>query len=137
MNYCPEHIESLVEDANHLFPDDHDNFHHYYLIKCRCGEFRFSLVEGSKKSLVATCERCNREWRIYDLAYYPSASKLKGEEHFGKILVPKEQSSKLFIGYEYGETDDGDAFDRNDITWCIVFVEKEGKLQRIFDDETA
>ncbi len=137
MKRCPKHIEGLVEDANNRFPDDHDDFHHYFALKCLCGGERFSLVEGSKRSLIATCERCKREWRVYDLAYYTSASKGKGEEVFDRVLVSHEQPSKLLIGYEYGEMDDEDEFDRDDITWCSVFVDNGVKPSRVFDDETA
>lgn len=44
----------------------------------------------------------------------------------------------VYVMYEYGELDDDQQFDQNDITWCQVFIENENKQRvKVVDDETA
>jgi len=74
---------------------------------------------------------------VYDLASYPTASKGKGDEWFTELDPTKEGALPIYVSYEYGEFDDDQEFDQDDITWCQVFVEMGGGLRKVFDDETA
>jgi hypothetical protein len=137
MLHCPTNLENLLEDSNARFPKAQDKFHHYFSLKCTCNGAKFCLLESNRRSVIAVCDRCGRELRIYDLAFYTSATKAKGDETFEQVLTPVDEPSKVFIGFEYGETDDEEEFDRNDITWCTIFIEESGQLKQVFDDETA
>ncbi|MCB1207688.1 MAG: hypothetical protein KDK97_00110 [Verrucomicrobiales bacterium] len=137
MFYYPEHMEGFVTSVDEMFNGTEDDYRHYFQIGCPCGSKEFSLVQSDKQSLLATCKKCRRELKIYDLAFYTCAAKLKGPETYSQILISPEAACPIFIAYEYGETDEGDEFDRNDITWCSVFARKGKILEEVFDDETA
>ena len=138
MQTCPNHIKHLLEDASSRFPDEHDDFHHYFSLRCSCGQHRFRLMEGTKRSVVAVCSACGSKHRIYDLGYYTSSTKPKGDEDFKPMEGVATIPARVFIGYEYGETDEGETFDPEDITWCSIYVEEaSGTLKKVFDDETA
>jgi hypothetical protein len=64
---------------------------------------------------------------------------MPGDESFSEIKETKAGSGlPVFVMYEYGELDDDQEFDPNDITWFQVFVEaSNGRLVKVFDDETA
>jgi len=68
---------------------------------------------------------------------YPAACKPKGAELYVAMEVP-EAPSPVFVAYEYGELDEDQEFNADDITWCQVFVEHSaGDILKVFDDETA
>jgi hypothetical protein len=49
----------------------------------------------------------------------------------------RAEALPVYVSCEYGQLDEDQEFDQDDITWCQVFVEKGGQLSRIFEDETA
>jgi hypothetical protein len=132
-------MEGYASDANDQFADDADDYHHYFKIVCKCGDDRFRLIESNKQSVKAVCGKCGHEILLYDLSKYPAASKMPGDESFSEIKETKAGSGlPVFVMYEYGELDDDQEFDPNDITWFQVFVEaSNGRLVKVFDDETA
>lgn len=85
----------------------------------------------------AICERCGAAAIVYDLTFYPAATKQKGAETFSEMDATKVGALAVYVGYEYGEFDEDQEIDENDITWCQVFVELDGELCQVFDDETA
>ena len=74
---------------------------------------------------------------VYDLQFYPAASKSKGDEVFLEMDISKEKPVKVYVGYEHGETDDDQEFDQNDITWCQIFADNDNGIIKVFDVETA
>ena len=135
----PRHVDGWVVEANDRFPDEADDFHHFFKIQCECGRELFRLFESNKRSVKATCASCGRETLVYDLSRYPAASKLSGVESFVPMSVDQGDSGlRVFVMYEYGEPDEDQKFDPDDISWCQVFVEsKNGQIKKVFDDETA
>lgn len=138
MEKHPNHVDRFVRNARARFPGQHDEFHHYYQIVCRCQAERFRILISDRDSVKARCLLCARQVILYDLEHYPAASKISGPEEFQEVTSNEGDRLRVFVRYEYGEVDEGEPFDRNDITWCQVWLEREeGKLVRIFDDETA
>lgn len=134
----PEHLNGCVEDASFRFSADISPLHKYYKLKCHCGNILFRLFISNKKSLVAICSECGEKIIIYDLENYPAAIKLPGSETFVSLRSDDQKPTTVFVMYEYGPIDDGEQFDRNDISWCQVFTEPDsGSLEKVFDDETA
>lgn len=138
MPLCPKHVEDSVVSAEERFSEDADEFHHYFQIVCNaCASNGFHLFLSNLDTVKAFCEMCQKEVLIYDLALYPAATKLAGDENFVELDLTKAEALPIYVSYEYGEFGDDQEFDQNDITWCQVFVEKEGELLKVFDDETA
>jgi len=138
MHLCPKHIEDSVVNAQEKFSGKADEFHQYFqVVCCKCASRIFHLFVSNKDSVKALCAKCRRTVLIYDLDVYPAATKLSGEEIFEELDVTTRGPLPIYVGYEYGEFDDDQVFDQNDITWCQVFVEKGDKLLKVFDDETA
>jgi hypothetical protein len=138
--FYPSHIDGFLADATACFAGKADAAHHYYQLKCICDCVYFTLYESDRDSVRAICSQCGATIVAYDLACYPSATKLAGEESFLAMIVPDDAASPtpVFIMYEYGGLDEDQAFDRNDITWCQVFIVQEsGAIACAFDDETA
>jgi hypothetical protein len=97
----------------------------------------FKLSVSNLRSVQAECAVCRNVIRVYDLALYPAASKPLGSEQYQPMDVPKSPSL-VFVAFEYGELDEDQEFDTNDITWCQIFIEDDaGELLKVFDDETA
>jgi len=138
MHEYPEHLDNCVEDASHLFPGKVSDLHKHYQIVCHCGGSLFELFVSDKESVLAQCATCGTRIVVYDLASYPAAVKLRGEELFRPLAATENRPSRVYVRYEYGPLDADQVFDRNDITWCQVFVESvSGRLEKVFDDETA
>ena len=137
MKNCPTHIEKFVVDASSRFRIPEDGYHFYFELKCVCGSQLFYLLFGDKRSVRAICNRCLNKITIYNLSFYPSASTIGGEEAYYISDLTCEVPALIFVMYEYGILDEGDDFDKNDITWCQVFVESPSGLTKVFDDETA
>lgn len=134
----PEHLGDCVKNATGRFAGDVTNEHRYYQLVCSCGDIRFTLWESNRKSVLAECASCKRRTIVYDLAFYPAAVKLPGAENYARLASQKCIPSEVFVLYEYGTPEDDMDFNRNDITWCQIFVVTEsGKLETVFDDETC
>ena len=135
----PRHIAGYVEDASERFARDADEYHLFYHVVCKCGDDRFLVFQSEKPALKVRCAVCRAEVVVYDTGRYPSASKSRSPDQFHQV-VRSEQGDRfrVYVMYEYGQLDDGEEFDSNDITWCQVFIEDErGGLSMILDDETA
>lgn len=73
---------------------------------------------------------------VYDLKYYPAAIKLNKNFIISKV---NERFVQVYVNYEYDDEflyEDDVEFDANDITWGKVFIENNGELKKILDDET-
>jgi hypothetical protein len=137
MKLCPDHIKDVVLDASARFQQEADEYHHYFQLECKCGGDIFTLFESNHRSVRAECASCRELVLIYDLELYPAASKLTGAEHF-QLMSVSRSPSRVFLSFEYGELDEGEVFDPNDITWFQIFIEaSDGELVKVFDDETA
>jgi ribosomal protein S27E len=139
-SFFPEHLEGYVQDATQEFPEDSGAFHHYYKLVCSCGSQHFQLRKSNRESIRASCQQCGHEIVVYDLSYYPAACKVAGDEHFELLTLTSGtvENHTVFLMFEYGEFDDDQDFDRNDISWCQVFLkDASGRHACVFDDETA
>lgn len=137
--HYPSHVEGWVRDASALFPDQADDYHYFYQLVCPCGGKQFRARLSNQESLKVECGGCKREIVVYDLALYPAATKERGVEEFQLVRQAEfTGEEQVFVMYEYGQLDEDQPFDRNDITWCQAWLENSlGKRVMILDDETA
>src|SRR5689334_8447313 len=119
-NIYPEHLEGNAEDGSSRFPRDASEFHRYCQVVCQCGGRTFDLLVSDRRSVVAVCATCGSKILVYDLALYPAAVKIAGEETFGALKDGSFFPTAIFVMYEYGEPEPDVDFDRNDISWCRV-----------------
>ncbi len=74
---------------------------------------------------------------MYDLKFYPAATKLNKQFTISKV---DERLVQVYVNYEYDDEflyEDDVEFDANDITWGKVFIADRDELKKILDDETA
>jgi hypothetical protein len=48
---------------------------------------------------------------LYDLVFYPAATKGRGEEAFTPLKATRTEVLPVYVSYEYGELDEGQEFD--------------------------
>lgn len=139
MPHHPAHIDGYVRDATHRFSEEADAFHFFYQVACPCGSLLFKARKSQCESLEVECKTCGKIVSVYNLAEYPAATKLDKAEELLEISLPDGTThGSIFVMYEYGELDEDQDFDRNDITWCGVWLEaSDQSLVLILDDETA
>jgi len=137
MKYYPSHIDKENIEATDRFLEKSNTSHHYYKLICSCKGSLFYLFESDKHTIKALCHHCLNSILVYDLSKYPCALKLSGIETFAPIKETEKVPAAVYVGYEYGEIDEDQEPNENDITWCSVFIETEGILVKVFDDETA
>ena len=135
----PQHISGRLRDASERFAGHADDYHLFYNVICACGHDSFSVFRSAKPALKVICARCATEVIVYDASYYPAASRNKASEKFDRVPGGHESERfQVYAMYEYGQLDDGEEFDPDDITWCQVFIENDRRqLVMILDDETA
>ena len=135
----PLHIEGYVVPAENQIPYKSDDFHFYYQVKCSCDAIWFHVQTSSKPNVIAICRSCGKRITVYDIPNYPAGVQSQKTSEVLEVQHPEgENVLKVFVMYEYGELDDDQEFDRNDISWCQVFVQNESEtLVKIVDDETA
>ena len=140
---APNHI------IEYCYKDDSDDYFihlrkHYetensfvYKLRCTCGCNKFIVYQDKHPSVFADCTNCGKMITVYDLAYYPSAVKLKKEFALTKVDV---SPVSVYVNYEYDDEylyEDDVEFEANDITWGKVFIGINNELIKILDDETA
>lgn len=138
MKLYPDHLHDSVQDASARFADELSEHHKFYKLVCRCGRQAFDLWISNKASVIAMCNACSKEIIVYDRAHYPAAVKSAGQETFSPLRPEIKSPYTVFVMYEYGPLDPDQDFDRNDITWCQVFIETSSTgLIKVFDEEAA
>lgn len=144
--YAPEHVEKFcVQDLfdsiyNQLNNSYQGHYKFTYKIKCNCENECFEVYKDKHPSIFAKCTNCNRTISVYDLQYYPAASKLNTNFDKEQVIINGNKFFLVYVVYEYDdefEFEDDVDFDSNDITWAKVFVYDQNILQKILDDETA
>lgn len=143
MIIAPDHVASFCINSKsgdstlRLLRDKYEGELSYvYKIKCTCGEEKFLVYKDDHPTIIAKCSRCMKRITVYDLAFYPTACKLKDSFELHKIL---DDEVELYVNYEYSDDFiiDGMELDPNDITWAKAFIVKDGAIHMILDDETA
>jgi hypothetical protein len=136
--FCPRNLANNIIDASHRFEGETSDFHKYYQAVCTCGGELFELFESNLQTVHAVCTACSTRLAIYDLEYYPAATKLSGPETFETMNPQCTGPSRVFVQFEYGEPEPDVEFDANDVTWCAIYTETpNGDLTKVFNDETA
>ncbi|OOM06330.1 hypothetical protein [Clostridium saccharobutylicum] len=146
---CPKHVEGFIEtidNGDKYKIDDFNEFDKYtfpYEIKCSCTNKIFKIYIDEHPSVVAECSRCGKKIIVYDLKYYPAATKIKKEFPLKEYVSRNgDELFNICVVYEYSdefEYEDDVEFDKNDISWCTVYGYgiKSKKVFEIISDETT
>lgn len=146
---CPEHLEGLYEILKDLskydiqYLDDLNEYTFAHEIKCTCLNKEFIIYKDGHPTVIAECNCCGKRITVYDLDFYPAATKIKEKLPMERYL--SENGDELFnicVLYEYSdefEYEDDVEFDRNDISWCVIYGYglKSKKIFQIINDETS
>lgn len=106
-------------------------------LRCTCGCNKFIVYKDKHPSIFAECANCGKVITVYDLAYYPSAVKLKKDFNLTKV---DDAPVLVYVNYEYDDEylyEEDVEFDANDVTWGKVFIANNNEIKKILDDETA
>lgn len=106
-------------------------------LRCTCSCNKFTVYKDKHPSVLAECANCGKVITVYDLAYYPSAVKLKKDFNLIKV---DDSPVCVYVNYEYDDEylyEEDVEFDANDVTWGKVFIANNNELKKILDDETA
>ena len=117
-----------------------DEYSFVYKVRCKCGNEKFIVYQDEHPSVWGKCLKCNKVLTIYNLEYYPAATKLKEIFESHKLILQNEYEFNIYVEYEYSDEflySDEENFDPNDITWAMVFVKGERCFEMILNDETA
>ena len=141
---APDHIKEFCRDdieGDNVFEElktgYEDSFSNVFKVVCTCNNPDFWIYGDEHPTIILECAECKRRITAYDLKYYPSAIKLD-ESYELKRLNEKKQP--VYVNYEYSDEylySKDVSFDNNDITWCKIFVNDNGVIKKILDDETA
>ena len=135
VDYCSiEYKDDAFQKLQQAYNDD---FSYVYKVKCTCNSTRFFIYLDDHPTVIAECSICKKKIIIYDLSFYPAATKLDESYVMHRIF---DTANELYVNYEYSDEylyyKDVD-FNPNDITWAKAFVKKDEQLIKILDDETA
>ena len=136
LDYCSidDEGEKVIQKLKEMYEGD---FSYVYKVKCECSNDKFVVYKDSHPTVIAKCCACKRRIIVYDLSFYPSATKLN-KEYTMHCLT--DSATELYVNYEYSDEykyeDDVD-FDLNDIVWAKVFIKKNVSINKILDDETS
>src|SRR5258708_1962506 len=135
----PELIDGYLKDASPRFPGKSDEHHFFGQLQCSCANQWFRVWKSQRPTVRAVCEACKTHISVYDLTKYPAATPGRSEGDFVPVVHPDGGNRvRVYVMYEYGDLDPDQTFDRNDVTWCQVYIEDTAqKLIKILDDETA
>jgi hypothetical protein len=136
--HYPRHIDGFVVDASSRLVAKVDDYHFGFQLRCRCGANKFRIYRGTQMSIMGRCSICGHEFFVYNLRHYPAAVKPQGEELFDLIRINELEAGQVFVVYEYGEFDEDQPYDQDDITCCTIWIEDGNKnLIKVFNHETA
>lgn len=144
MMIMPNHIEGYVEklpNKSKYIEYEFDEYTMPYEVKCSCGSKEFVVYNNEEPRVELKCTKCGKRIVVYDLDFYPCASKYK-EEQLNQYTSPEEDNIfNVAVVYEYSDEFpfSDEEFDCNDVTWCNVYVYgvNSNKVYEIVNDETA
>lgn len=97
-------------------------YSYVYKVTCKCNNNKFMVYKDSHPTVIVECCACKRRIIVYDLSFYPSATKLSKEYTMHCV---SDSATEVYVNYEYSDEykyeDDVD-FDLNDIVWAKVFI---------------
>ena len=134
-DYCV--LDGTDKTLNYLMKEYAGELSYVYKIKCSCKFEKFNIYEDEHPTIVAQCCNCNKRITLYELSYYPAATKLN--ENF-KMKATDFKEVNVYVNYEYSDDfmyEEDIEFNNNDITWAKAFVKKGDQTIKILDDETA
>jgi len=140
---CPKHIEKYVcgfDDPANFLNYECNDYAACYLVRCKCAREEFRIYLSAVPSVLAQCIECGNMIRLYDVRLYPAAT--PRSEATGPLDAFRHDGRDVFsvcVVYEYGELDDDESFDQDDISWCEVyaFVAGTNIRVRVLSDETT
>jgi len=140
---CPKHIEQYVrqvDDPSAFLAYECDEYALCYSVTCSCGCDEFRICLSAVPSVFAHCTECGNVLTIYDVRLYPAATPGSDTtDSSDRFSQGGHEVFSVYVVYEYGELDEDESFNQDDITWCEVyaFVKGTGTTVRVLSDETA
>lgn len=143
---APEHIERFCtkdfEDTfyRRLYNKYHADYTFVHKIKCDCGEMKFKVYKDDHPSVILKCDCCNRDIVAYDLSYYPAATKVNINYNKKLIQFDKLKCFSVYTIYQYDdefELEYDVEFNKNVISWGIIYIKNGDFVKKILDDETT
>lgn len=143
---APEHIERFctkdLEDIfyRRLYNKYYNDHTFIYKIKCDCGETKFKVYKDDHPSVLLKCNCCNKDIIVYNLSYYPAATKLYINYNKKQIQFVKLECFNVYAIYQYDDEfklEYDVEFNKNDISWGIIYIKNNDFVKKILDDETT
>ncbi|MHC1686073.1 MAG: hypothetical protein AB6733_24615 [Clostridiaceae bacterium] len=146
---CPKHVEGfidLIESGEKYRINNLDQLNDYtfpYEIKCSCSNKIFKIFVDEHPTVVVQCNSCGKNIIVYDLKYYPAATKIKEEFYLKKYISSfGDEIFNVCAVYEYSdefEYEDDVEFDENDVSWCVIYGYglNSREVFEIINDETS
>jgi hypothetical protein len=142
---CPDHIRPFVTPPDKAIVDrlpvkPSDNYA-VFAVRCSCGADLFSVQADDLPTVVGACGACGAKITLYDIRNYPAGTPSRQPGPMRRIAAPTgEGMFRVYVGYEYGDLDEDQEPDANDVTWgCVFGIAGEGTptVFEILSDETA
>lgn len=136
--YCIEDFDDI--NFTNLMNKFNSKYTFVFKIKCTCNNIWFEVYKDEHPTVILNCLNCNKKIEVYDLKYYPSATKLKNEFELIKLNLYNTDQYNVYAIYEYSdefEDEEDVEFDPNDISWCYIFICSNGSIEEIVNDETS
>ena len=130
--YCVcDHSDKIFESIFNRFDDTNMSINK---IKCTCGNDLFNVYTDPNPTVKVICTECLNEIIVYDLIYYPAATKCPQEDDVFEMVTLNLQSElNVYAVYDYGDEYE----DENDVTWCYVYISFLDDVFELINDETA
>ena len=138
--YAPTHIEDFCVVAksdpfyNQLYDKFFNDYTSVFKIRCSCGSSKFFVYKDNHPSIYLKCKCCSREIIAYELDFYPAATKLEDFKPRTLVCINGIDNFNVYAIYQYPE-DAG--LDKDDISWCVIYIKNDENVVKILDDETA
>ena len=140
INIAPTHIRKycFCDYSDKIFKEIFDKYDDtntaIYKIKCSCGNTLFKVYVDPNPTVKIICTKCLKEIIVYDLIFYPAATKCPDKNDvFESVIYGSQTEFEVYAMYEYRD----DYEDENDISWCHVYLNFQNDLIEIIDDETS
>lgn len=117
-----------------------DEYTFLYKIRCSCNNTKFKVYRNEQSTVMLKCPVCKNKIVVYDLSYYPGATKIGNNIELEKIIYKEQELFDVYVLYEYDdefEQENDVEFNNNSISWCYAYILSNEGLIQILNDETT
>ncbi len=112
----------------------------YVYVVCACQHDKFRVLVSGYPEVKVICTKCEKEYLVYDVDYYPTTCGYDPEK--GNLKMFKSESGneifQVIAGWLYPEEPEEDE-DENCLDWFILVVKdpESGEYIEVVNDESA